>query len=135
MKVIKVIIASNIPLPILPNPQAKAVIVSPSTFSASKKTCASRHRPEQPYFDWNDADPAQDFKVLNGCDWVNGKSGATPGSAAHPCLHVLQIVRFEEERSGLESNQASLPALPGVSAESFTRHQNLALRPEAHSGG
>jgi len=54
-----------------------------------KKTCASRHRPEQPYFDWNDADPAQDLKVLNGCDYVNGKSGAILGSGARHRLHVL----------------------------------------------
>jgi hypothetical protein len=36
MKVIKVIIASNMPLPILPKPQAKMSIVSPYTIGASK---------------------------------------------------------------------------------------------------
>jgi len=41
-----------------------------------KKPCASRHRRSSHTLTETMPILAQDFKVLNGCDWVNGKSGA-----------------------------------------------------------
>jgi hypothetical protein len=51
-------------------------IVSPSTVIASKKPCASRHRPSSHTLTETMPILAQDFKVLNGCGQLNGKSGA-----------------------------------------------------------
>jgi len=34
---------------------------------------------------------AQDFKVLNGCDQMNGKSGAIPGSAGIPACMSCKV--------------------------------------------